>query len=62
MILKRVLLITYTQTFARDIMRNVGNLDIKSYIDAYDYPNIRDAPRLTIQLDRLMNLVDESTD
>ena len=40
---ERVLLITYRQTLARDIIRNFGKLGFKSYLDSYDDPSVWNA-------------------
>ncbi|MFM7982793.1 MAG: hypothetical protein ACKPKO_26065, partial [Candidatus Fonsibacter sp.] len=41
---ERVLFITYRQTLARDIMRNLGKLGFKSDLDSYDDPSVWNAP------------------
>ncbi|MFM7985788.1 MAG: hypothetical protein ACKPKO_41385, partial [Candidatus Fonsibacter sp.] len=59
---ERVLFITYRQTLARDIMRNFGNLGFKNYLDSHDDPSVWNAPRLIVQIDRLMNIFTRSDD
>lgn len=57
---KRVLFITYRQTLARDIMRNFGKLGFKNYLDAHEHPAVWTAPRLIVQIDSLMQILNKS--
>jgi hypothetical protein len=57
---KRVLFITYRQTLARDIMRNFGKLGFKNYLDSYDDPSVWNAPRLIVQVDSLLNVLQKN--
>ena len=57
---KRVLFVTYRQTLARDIMRNFGKLGFKNYLDASDDPTVWESPRLIIQVDSLMKLLERN--
>ncbi|MFM7983016.1 MAG: hypothetical protein ACKPKO_27200, partial [Candidatus Fonsibacter sp.] len=59
---ERVLFITYRQTLARNIMRNFGKLGFKNYLDSYEDPSVWNAPRLIVQLDSLMNILERSDD
>jgi hypothetical protein len=59
---ERVLFITYRQTLARDIMRNVGKLECKIHLESYDDPIVLEAPRLITHLDSLLNLVYKTSD
>ena len=43
-------------------MRNFGKLGFKSYLDSYDDPSVWNAPRLIVQLDRLMHIFERSDD
>jgi len=57
---KRVLFITYRQTLARDIMRHFGKLGFKNYLDSYDDPSVWNAPRLIVQVDSLLNVLQKN--
>ena len=57
---KRVLFITYRQTLARDIMRNFGRLGFKNYLDGHDDPSVWTSPRLILQIDSLMKLLEKN--
>ncbi len=56
---QRVLFVTYRQTLARDITRNFGKLGFTNYLDSYDDPSVWNAPRLIVQIDSLMNIVEK---
>ena len=57
---QRVLFITYRQTLARDIMKNFGKLGFKNYLDSYDDPSVWNAPRLIVQIDSLMQILNKN--
>jgi len=56
---ERVLFITYRQTLARDIMRNFGKL-FKHYLDSHENPGVWNAPRLIVQIDSLLSVLQKN--
>ena len=43
-------------------MRTFGKLGDKSYLDSYDDPTVWESPRLTVQMDSLLNLLNQHSD
>ena len=54
---ERVLFITYRQTLARDIMKNLSKLGFKNYLDAFEDPSVWNSKRLVVQLDILTQVL-----
>ena len=54
---KRVLMVSYRQTLARDLKRNFGKLGFKNYLDSGEDPDVWNSPRLIVQLDSLLNVL-----
>ena len=57
---ERVLFITYRQTLARDVTRNLSELGFANHLDSYERQSVWNCPRLVVQLDSLWYVLNKN--